>query len=107
MLLEDEFLTLLLRSSGEGSLEELEAGSCFDELETSLELELVLELEVESVAELEDVTELETGVELETGEDDRLIEEEVPSEISSTTTRDSSEDSEHPAKMAKATSRWK
>ena len=43
MLLEDEFLTLLLRSSGEGSLEELEAGSCFDELETSLEQELVLE----------------------------------------------------------------
>ena len=106
MLLEDEFLTLLLRSFGEGSLEELEAGSCFDELETSLEQELVLELEMESVAELEDVTELETGVELETGEDDRLMEE-APSEISSTTTRDSSEDSEHPAKMAKATSRWK
>jgi hypothetical protein len=106
LLLEDEFLTLLLRFSGEGSLEEQEAGSCFDELETSLEQELVLELEVESVAELEDVTELETGVELETGEDDRLIEE-APSEISSTTTRDSSEDSEHPAKMAKATSRWK
>jgi hypothetical protein len=106
LLLEDEFLTLLLRSSGEGSLEELEAGFCFDELETSLEQELVLELEMESVAELEDVTELETGVELETGEDDRLMEE-APSEISSTTTRDSSEDSEHPAKMAKATSRWK